>query len=263
LNDQSCERAEELLQSLLDKDHTLLAGMMLADGIGTEKQMASWAAAFARRLRDEWPSQIERCLRAWQASRQEERRGQLTVVLRAKAFERDWLAWLRLKQALEGIGDNDEVPVQAPESAVQAPIIAFSPSREIRSAKQFAGARAVSGIDQLWPGYPAGLLHLWPSERRRLALDLQRLASLGEGRQSLTGYLRQRHDVQQKITSQEKEVFAREIARVLSIYLTSNYFFNLDLALARALARARALEVMTDYLGLWELPWDTPIYCGH
>jgi hypothetical protein len=84
------------------------------------------------------------------------------------------------------------------------------------------------------------LLHLWPSERRRLALDLQRLASLGEGRQSLTGYLRQRHDVQQKITPQEKEVFAREIARFLSGYFPSYYLSNL--------ARARALEVMTDYL---------------
>jgi hypothetical protein len=52
-----------------------------------------------------------------------------------------------LKQALEGIGHNDEVPVQAPESAVQAPVIAFSSSREIQSAKQFAGVRAVSGID--------------------------------------------------------------------------------------------------------------------
>jgi hypothetical protein len=65
------------LQSLLDKNHALLTGMMLADGIGTDDQMQSGAKALAHLLHDKWPSQVERCLLAWQASRQEERRGQL------------------------------------------------------------------------------------------------------------------------------------------------------------------------------------------
>lgn len=193
LNDQSKVRASELLQGLLAMKSIILVGMMLADGVGNEVQMSTWAVAFSNLLCQEWTEQIERCLRAWQASRQEERKAILVSKLRQTASGAPWMGYLRLVQMLEGIGSLEPVLVNDSESPLQSPISVLYQPREViirvGSAKQFAGARALSGISAFWPGYPEGLLHLWPSERRRLTLDLQRLVSINRDRETLIRFL--------------------------------------------------------------------------
>jgi calcineurin-like phosphoesterase family protein len=97
LNDQNNDRATDLIQSVLDRQGLLLAGMMLADGVGTAIQLEGWLQAFTDILCRQWPEQLERCLRAWQASRQKDIRERLCVTLRETAREADWIVWLRLK----------------------------------------------------------------------------------------------------------------------------------------------------------------------
>lgn len=239
LNDQSQERAEKLLQTMLENGHVLLVGMMLADGVGTDTMMDSWAGMFASLLCQRWPQQAERCARIWQASRQEVRRDKLISVLHNTAAEADWLAWLRFSQFLEQVGDRTQPRINYPESARQAPAAALSnlaPSGTIISAKQFAGGRVLSGIHSLWPGYPEGLLHLWPSERRRITLDLQRLASINVNRAILSVFLGE-------MPQQQPFRSARACALDLDLALDRDRYR----AFARALALARDLDRVLDH----------------
>ncbi|HLK59274.1 MAG TPA: hypothetical protein VKU00_22130, partial [Chthonomonadaceae bacterium] len=237
LNDKNWKRAEKLLNTLLENGDLELAGMMLADGVGTTKQMQNWADSFAALLSQEWPTQIERCLRAWQASQQEERRSDLVKTLNRVAEEAHWLAWLRMSRALIGIGTREDPLVKYPESALQAPIAVLLREREAKdrflSAKQFAGARALSGLTALWPSYPTGLLHLWPSERRRLALHLQRQASLGATRHELEDNIIRLHAYRKRHGEATTILVARTLA--LARYLARDHDLDLDRALAHDL----------------------------
>jgi 3',5'-cyclic AMP phosphodiesterase CpdA len=244
LNDESQERATPLLQSVLDEKHLLLAGMMLADGVGDQAQMATWSAEFANLLQKEWPEQVERCLRAWQASRQEQRREQLFSSLVTVTEEAIWVVWLRLTQALERIGYTAPVIVQHPESAQQAPIAVLMQQpgdRHLVSARQFAGARAFSGVSAIWPGYPEGLLELWPSQRCHLSLNLQRLASLNQHRDQIKSYLiecqtdRGSDRYSRGISVADNSTAALKQALILT--------HNLDRALERDINRALTLDL--------------------
>jgi calcineurin-like phosphoesterase family protein len=247
LNDQSQERAAELMQAVLNGQGLLLAGMMLAAGIGTDAQMEVWSQAFADLLCQQWPEQLDRCLRVWQASRQEARRARLCAILRETAAPANWIAWLRLKQALEGMGDRALVTVQNPESARQAPIALLTLAAQNQrgpSARLFAGGRALSGISPIWPGYPEGLLHLWPSHRRRIGLSVQRMSSMDANRDAIKKYILRLmhvsyrdHSLSLALAHALDRALARTLARELDIVLARAHTHEIDRALARELAR--------------------------
>ncbi|MCW3097049.1 MAG: putative signal transduction protein with Nacht domain [Chthonomonadaceae bacterium] len=246
LKDNSAERAEQVLQSLLDKEHCLLVGMMLADGVGVERQMQEWREAFGRLVLHQWPDQMDRCLRAWQASRQEERREGLLKELGSIAGEAYWPAWLRLSDASGRMGGSLQLPVNHPNSVGQSPLLTLYPDREV-TQKGFGGARILSGNGNLWPKYPLGLLHLWPSERRRLTVDLQGLSSLGSQKEELKAYLMQRQKVRStplpSHLDEHSMLVAHDVAHFLSRELGRNFDQRIDRGFGREIGLALVLDL--------------------
>jgi hypothetical protein len=114
-------------------------------------------------------------------------------------------------------------------------------------AKLFAGGRALSGISAFWPGYPEGLLYLWPSARRRVGLNIQRLASLDASHDAIKQYLHWLSQIPYQEFGLSRDLglgraFARAFARVLSRDLDLTLALYLAHDFSRDLARARALD---------------------
>jgi 3',5'-cyclic AMP phosphodiesterase CpdA len=153
-----------------------LAGMVLADGSGTDKAFAEWLMAFAAALAAGWPEQGDRCLSAWRNSNQHKRKRGLG--LRLGQQEWAFTAWQRAALVCEAAGqESPRLPNQlaASRAALQQSGGLLPGGWE---TAHLAASRLLAGRHPLWPLEPslAGLLHSWPNRRRWLGTRLQALA---------------------------------------------------------------------------------------
>ncbi len=93
---QSIERLVAVLETLRKEGEPglALAGLMLADGLGSAEVFSAWIEDLRTMAESHWPEEMERCLRAWSASRQEERREHVIAAIKARAPEAHWPEWL-------------------------------------------------------------------------------------------------------------------------------------------------------------------------
>lgn len=88
-----------VLNALMDDEGKglWLAGAMLADGLGSEKEFSEWCERFESALIKNWSSAVDQCCQAWTSSRQDERRLALSDILKANSPSLIWTQWARYK----------------------------------------------------------------------------------------------------------------------------------------------------------------------
>jgi TIR domain/NACHT domain len=163
-----------------------LVGGLLADGFGAEEQFQGWLSHLGQRLPWLWPVRLEACARAWAASRQEERRGELVRFLTTTAPDLSWLGWLRYRDFSELAALEPELP-QPRKKITRAAIQQLLDEGQFSEPVSVAASRLLSGGPPLWPNSlpHLGLLQLWSSHRKLAGAQLQTALACGAGREDL------------------------------------------------------------------------------
>ena len=164
-----------------------LAGAILADGLGGEDTLETWATSFSAVLNATWPVTTDACAERWKASRQHGRRSWLMQLHSAAAEAcRNWLHWLRLDLFRAKAELGLELP-RPPETRLVGALLAAADGEAGGSKARVASARILGGSFPLWPAsdLSVGLLQLWPGARRLVGLQLQAAACMGADRADL------------------------------------------------------------------------------
>jgi len=254
---QSRERLDAVLTFLIElgEDALMLAGAVLADGLGTEERVQLWVSRLANCFGCGWPDSYDACAQAWASSRQEGRRARLVQSLTEAAPVQRWLGWLRLREFAEAASLTWEAAI--PQGYADRVLIDQLNGVPATSAAGVAFGRLLSGASPIWPIDPleAGLLQSWPGERRLSGLRLQ-LASANGGTRPDLGRLAAAFLPQQEADGNE----ARYLARVLtSDWYSSDWVrgwaYNWARDLARDLARNWDRNWARDLVSAWARDW--------
>ncbi len=127
---ENAERAQKMIEALLASTESrsrLLAGMMLADGLGTREQLSSWAGSLIH-LAEGGSGLDDRVARAFAASRQESWRATLLTTLDQEAARSGWMLWERLAHFVELVEPGRKV--REPGELVPAAVVAQLAGRE-------------------------------------------------------------------------------------------------------------------------------------
>lgn len=152
-----------------------LAGMMIADGSASVGALEKWARMLVHSL--DRPAGIVRCLQAWSASAQDERKALLGSALATEGRYLSWAGWYRAEAFCRACDQP------APPSPTKK-VISRAAIEQVEfkggwawSAAHLAASRLHWARGPLWPLQPqfAGLLCLWPNQRRWLGAHLQSL----------------------------------------------------------------------------------------
>ncbi|ACY17726.1 NACHT domain-containing protein [Haliangium ochraceum] len=164
-----------------------LAGAMLADGLGAERDMDSWVGALSDAFWMPGGEHADECARAWRRSQQRERRQRIAAAWPTFTPALSWLRWLRARHWLH----NLNLGAQAPELAAAPILTLLRGGRRLESADEVANARVLTGASPWWPTLlpELAILRLWPGQRPRVGAVLQLCVSLGASAEELPALL--------------------------------------------------------------------------
>ncbi len=258
ISGQNAERLNPVIERLLEESYgPSLVGMMAADGTGTDAASEYSTQRFAQQLLRTLPDGWERCLHAWNSSRQDERRRWLCEALTIMSPQAGWLAWLRLDETRARL--RGAVDLTLPDNAAAARVIMAL--RGSRDEQDIAAGRILCGGPPLWPSNPSELswLQMWPSHRRLASLRLQQAISSGASREEVCAAARW------ELSPSVPTAQHRQTARALAVYWADDWARDWaehrvgDLAVyqwAGDLARNWACDLARDLAGYWARNWE-------
>ncbi|MEM6455192.1 MAG: NACHT domain-containing protein [Acidobacteriota bacterium] len=205
-----------VLQALIDAgdEGLMLTGLLLAQGVGSERVEPVWRDAWRAQLEHGWSDDARMVADAWAAHANDvtdagyaARRGRLGGSLRETARSLPWLSRQRVAHFIgrsglsatgSGHGDGDAAigTSQAFEAYAHLDRAGGDLDPAAASARLsddvIALGRVLCALVPLWPGpiTTAGLLQLWPGHRRLLGLRMQTAALCGAPRSILPRLLR-------------------------------------------------------------------------
>jgi 3',5'-cyclic AMP phosphodiesterase CpdA len=240
-------RLDDVLDALgntKDDSSLALAGMIHADGLGSEASYRSWLQRAVEALRCRWPDRIELCARAWSASSQGRRRQVLAETIDSMATGSGWQGWLRLRKIHEEAGLGCQLTL--PAGVLSAAVISQLHATTAPEIASIAAGRILCGAYPLWStNEPSlGLLHLWPGHRRIAGLRLQ-LFHLA-GAEDILSLPRQLLE-QPKKEYGDCDALVRDLAR----YWARDLAQDLDIKWARDLARDWAISWARYWAHYW------------
>jgi len=283
---ESPERATALVEALLGSEQArprLLAGMILADGLGTAQQVVCWANALTGILAHQGRTDDDsRVARAFGASRQEERRLELLRALDQEAVKAGFFLWERIS-AFAGEAQNSW-PLAPPAALVARTLQAELAGETQGSAQGAAAARCFAAAHPCWPITPPewALLHLWPSPRRIAGARLELVEATGDKPSKFDAlaqaflqvppeeagvardwarYLARdwardwAHDWARELARYWARDWARYLARYLARYWARDWARDWARYLARDWARDLARDLAHDWTRDWARDW--------
>lgn len=180
-------RLEPVLESLMGDASALgVLGCILADGLGSDDDLARWLAAGTPLvLIHTGRSWGQACANAWAVSRQESRRKFVAAQLRRAATGAHWLDIVRIAIWHDQYGLPGDTPV--PDAGSNASQMIRVSMDLVHDARGYGVGRVLTGGPPFWPGAQPelALFSLWPSLRRRRGLRLQSLALLDVSGESM------------------------------------------------------------------------------
>lgn len=187
---ESQDRMDAVIARLFDVGYAglSLAGMLLADGIGTSGIFERWCTLWIELVCRESFAGATRCASAWRGSRQESRRQSLRVALQDARHKSRWFGWYQLSEWQKAAGFN-EVAVLPVGLLSRAAAAAISTDSELNE-RTCAVGRIWAGAVALWPTDDfVGCLQLWPGVRRLIGRRLQVAAEAGASYSDLVAVL--------------------------------------------------------------------------
>jgi hypothetical protein len=243
-------------------DGICLCGTMLADGLGEEASFERWKESFVVLLCRVWPSSVRWCLEGWQASRQDERLGQLGQYVQSLMPILTIGPWLRLVRVCIQLGWQVLIEPE-PSHPIDFARRWFLDA-SIQSPQELAAGRVLSSSHPLWPGEPleVALLQLWPSPRRLLGITLQAAVLCGATRADLLKLLQTLYRTAPDFTEENKGNASR-----LAFSLASDLFLNFHDPLVPQLSTDWAwqlagiqAEFSPNHEGAKEVEFATQVY---
>jgi len=254
---ENLERAAKMIEALLSSKTSkpeLLAGVMLADGLGTAEQLSCWVPLLVGQLAENGSGEENRVGRAFYASRQGARRTELLQALDSAAAKAGWFLWERLAAFAAEV--DGSWPLHEPEALMACALMTRLESKPQELAFGASVARCLAGAHPLWPFAPTewALLQLWPT-RRRIAGARLELAKAAGVEPSLFHPL-----VLALLREPEKDLssarsLARCLARDLARDLERDLAHNLALDLARYFALYFSRNFARDLVRDWTRDW--------
>lgn len=252
---QSPDRLEPVLEKLSGGSYNgiSLAGAMLADGLGEEARFQAWSLRLQEiLLHGIWTFDMETCARAWAGSQQMERRDALASKLRAIAIDLKLFGWARCEKFLASLGSHAPLP---PEGSLSRTILDSVEGRD-PTARSVASARFLCGGFAIWPFEPleAGLLQVWPSQRRMAGIRLQLAVAFGARPRDLQRLARHLLPAFRPGPEEEQYArclaprFARELAHYVALDFARGYACDIMRYFARYFVRYFGRDAGSDFV---------------
>ena len=179
----SVEQLDRLIQSLLINLNILdFIGCIFADGLGSEITFCHWLKPYIAHIAARWPKEVETVIRAWAATRQEDRKKNIGEQFNNRIRTAHWLACQRLDRWYTGVMG---FPLTSSSNIIITHLMQQAVQIENPIGQILGCGRILCGGPAIWPGGRTGLLQVWPSQRRLLGLRLQSLASLSGTREKM------------------------------------------------------------------------------
>lgn len=237
--DDSHERAEGLIDTLLKAEQHVFVGMMLADGLGSKAIMERWLEVTVIVFQDSWPAEMERFYRAWKTSQQIERRDKIAARLAEAASISTWDSYLRFKQVCTTLGYSSPL-LNYSNCIYQTPSAHMNQNnllQQLLSPLDFATANILFSLTLSFPQNSEAYLLTWPSRRSEVARHLQCVVSFYKTQENLIHAVKHIHTQPMHYKNQLMMLFNstahclksisyfddnRHVGRDLSEYLTKS-----------------------------------------
>jgi hypothetical protein len=231
----------------------MLAGVMAADGIGTEDSFMDWIVRdLLSSLRLGWSKWTTACATAWGGSPEQRRRELMIAKLGDSFVSCNWLQWVRCREWFK-VARLGAVPLRPSDGSLTSLVLDVLEGR-LHTPRHIGIGRIFSVASAFWPGQPweLALLNIWPSHRRRGGRILQAIATISDpGRvfRAARGILGRVPDIDE-VLSRAREGFWRLPGRVIDVELRR------ELALEMALGERPGMPITNFSYGNTS-SWDT------